>query len=166
VNVGINVGSVIDNVDFSDGSNDDVIVEGSLVGAMVGSIEGSDVVGSDVGEIVGASLVGAMVGSTEGSDEVGSDVVYNDGSNVGSNVGSTVVGSNVGSTVVGSNVGSNVGLFVVGSNVLSTVGSNEGPLSVFTTNPIISKNIIDMMNTVDLIVRFIKLTVKCTVNIS
>jgi hypothetical protein len=51
---------------------------------------------------------------------------------------------------------------VVGSNVLSTVGSNvgsnEGPLSVFTTNPIISNNIIDMMNTVDLIVRFIKFT--------
>ena len=43
MNVGMNDGSVIDgsvNVDFSDGSNDDAIVEGSLVGAMVGSTEG------------------------------------------------------------------------------------------------------------------------------
>jgi hypothetical protein len=72
VNVGINVGSVIDNVDFSDGSNDDVIVEGSLVGAMAGSTEGSDEEGSNDGVIVEGSLVGAMVGSTEGSDVVGS----------------------------------------------------------------------------------------------
>jgi len=37
------------------GSNDGAIVEGSLVGAMVGSTEGPDVVGSDVGEIVEGS---------------------------------------------------------------------------------------------------------------
>ena len=43
------------------------------MGALVGSIEGSDVVGSNDGVIVGASLVGAMVGSTEGSDVVGSN---------------------------------------------------------------------------------------------
>ena len=40
------------------------------MGAMVGSIEGSDVVGSNDGVIVGASLVGAMGGSTEGKDEL------------------------------------------------------------------------------------------------
>ena len=66
------MGSMVD-------SNDGEIVEGSIVGAMVGSTEGSDVVGSNDREIVGASLVGAMVGSTEGSDEVGSEVEYNDG---------------------------------------------------------------------------------------
>jgi len=43
------------------------------VGAMVGSTEGFDVVGSDDGAIVDGSEVGAMVGSSEGSYVVGSN---------------------------------------------------------------------------------------------
>ena len=43
------------------------------MGAMVGSTEGFDVVGSNDGAIVDGSLVGAMVGSTEGLYVVGSD---------------------------------------------------------------------------------------------
>ena len=52
------MGSMVD-------SNDGVIVEGSEVGAMVGSTEGSDMVGSNDGAIVEGSLVGAMVGSND-----------------------------------------------------------------------------------------------------
>ena len=59
----------------------------------------------------------------------------------------------------GSNDGAIVEASLVGAR--SNVGSNEGPLSVFTTDPIFSKNIIDMMKTVDLIVRIIKRSVKC-----
>ena len=96
---------------------------------MVGSTEGSDVVGSDDGVIVEGSLVGAMVGSTEGSDEVGS--------NVGSKDGCGEVGK-----LLGLNVGSNVGLSVV-----------------LNTNPIFRKKVIDMMNTVDLIIKLDRLSV-------
>ena len=61
------------------------------MGAMVGSTEGSDVVGSDDG---------AMVGSTEGLDVVGSNVGSKDGcGEVGKLLG-LIVGSNVGLSVV------------------------------------------------------------------
>ena len=84
--------------------------------------------------------MGAMVGSTERSFVVGSDDgVIVEGSLVGAMVGSTE-----GSDVVGSIVGKLLGL---------NVGSNVGLSVVLNTNPIFSKKVIDMMNTVDLIIK-------------
>ena len=64
-----------------------------------------------------------------------------------------MVGSTEGSDVVGSNVGTKDGCSEVGKLLGLNVGSNVGLSVVLNTNPIFSKKVIDMMNTVDLIIK-------------